>query len=80
MTEKLEDVLGLPQECKDFTDGKVRIAHPVTMKKFPSFVSNLGFIKPKSLWNNMIFDEGINATRIVLVSTFKDEDIEDVMD
>lgn len=80
MADKLEDVLGLPQECGDFTDGKVRVAYPVTMKNFPTFISNLGYVNPKNLWNNMVFDEGINAVKAVLTASFKDDDIDEIME
>lgn len=80
MNEKIEDVLGLPQKISDFTDGKVRTAYPVTLKDFPAFVANLGYVNPKSLWNNMLFDEGVKAVETTLSMVFKEEPIDELME
>ncbi|WP_336786956.1 hypothetical protein [Paenibacillus sp. MMO-177] len=80
MAEDIRAVLGLPYDCSGFTDGNSRTVYPVTMKKFPSFIENVRFINPKALWNNMIFDEGIAAVTYVMKESFRDDDVDDVME
>lgn len=80
MAEDMRAVLGLPHDCKGFTDGKTRMAHPVPMSQFPTFIENVRFINPKALWNNMVFEEGIAAVTYVMTQAFKEESIKEVMD
>lgn len=79
MADDLRETLGIPQECNGFTDKKVRIAYPVTMYDFPTFIGHARFVNPKALWNNMLFDEGVTALKYVMEKSFQDEDVTDVM-
>lgn len=78
--EDLDKILGLPQECNLFLDKKKRTAYPITMKDFKKFINNFTLINTEKLWSNMIFDENINAVKNVLSMSFKDDDIDDILE
>jgi hypothetical protein len=80
MSDSLSEVLGLPQECGNFTDGVVRMAHPISMLDFPTFMTHLGQVSISELWKNMIFDHSINALRYMMEKTFTGDSVESVME
>lgn len=78
--EKLQDVLGTVQKVGCFADKKKRAIYPVTMREFPDFIEKFTFINTEKMWSTMIFEEGLNALKTVLATSFKDDDVEELMD
>jgi hypothetical protein len=76
----LKNVLGVAQKLDCFTDKKKRTAYPVTMRDFPDFIEKFTFINTEKMWSTMIFEEGLNALKSVLTVSFKDDDIDGLMD
>jgi hypothetical protein len=50
------------------------------MSKFPEFIENFSFININKMWTTMLFEDGQTAIKKVLTLTFRDEQIEDVLD
>lgn len=80
MSENLNDVLGLPVKVKDFIDKKNRVAYPVKMVDFTSFIDNFSLINGNDLWKNFVMQHSADALKAVLSMTFKDDKIEDLME
>lgn len=80
MSDNINEVLGLEQKLNCFTDKKKRTAYPVTMRDFTEFVEKFTFISPDKMWRTMIFEEGLESLKFVLTKTFKDDDVDGIMD
>jgi hypothetical protein len=78
--EKMGEVFGSPTKVNLFTDGQVRVAYPITMRNFAEFLENMSQVNPDKLWANFMFEENKEALLNVFKLTFKDVDIDTMLD